>query len=200
MAILASKNFNLRPTPLKSFKCSIVGEVQDFTPLFKGFFDIVKNNVNGFSLVSVLHFLSSPLTIFRRVISVIVNSINRMLRSRAFTHVSVKTFKRSEPAIANPNTPKTISRILFMFQACCSFYHISPISIFGRIRHSVSRFSQLCCALFSQTATALVGAILKLIAESKARITTIANANPFNSIFDCAIGVEHKKTIKFLTT
>ena len=71
------------------------------------------------------------MTIARLVISIVIDSINRMLSRRPFAHISEKIGERL-PSRANPNTSPTIVFIVFLRRVTASSEHRCPNAIFRR--------------------------------------------------------------------
>ena len=84
------------------------------------------------SLIGVLFLASRPSTIFWCIVSVIIDSINRMSRGWTTPHIFKKVFvpmNRSYPPFANRNTAATISVISTVFLVVAPRLHRRPGTI-----------------------------------------------------------------------
>ncbi len=105
----------------------------------------MSNKFRTYSRVSELLFSRSPATVFRGVVAVAINSVQRVVATRARPHVSVKVFKTC-PALANLDAPRSIPLVGRMFSQAATTEHAVPDLIFccrlaasaDRNRHSVS--------------------------------------------------------------
>lgn len=79
-----------------------------FSPLGKGHNYAAVSDQAAASSVAALGFPRGPDTVIRAVRTVVVNSFNRVLRGRAWTHVRKEVFKGFEPTWANKNAPATV--------------------------------------------------------------------------------------------
>lgn len=82
---------------------------------------------NGFisSLVVRLFMLASPPAIIRAVVSVVINSIQR-ISVRARPHILIESFKRRKPGFADSNSTPTVSRESFIGVDGASTNHVYP--------------------------------------------------------------------------
>ncbi len=88
----------------------------------------------AFGVSFVFHLLgaSRPATIFRRVVAVIVDAVNRQFFRRTATHIGQEVGIRSAPTFADGNasaSPQVEFRIVSIFAA---FNHSCPSGIFSR--------------------------------------------------------------------
>lgn len=82
--------------------------------------------------MSHLFSLSAPSTILRRIVSVGINTVKRMLGGRLFTHIFEK-IRKTPPVVADFNSPSSVSVICPIFRIMASFHHRSPRIIFKAI-------------------------------------------------------------------
>lgn len=77
-------------------------------------------------LVSALLFLGCPSAVFRFVVAIWVNAVNRVGGARLLTHIGKKVFKRIHPSIAHSNSDATINSIPPQFWIGASCLHCGP--------------------------------------------------------------------------
>ncbi len=97
-----------RPSFGKAKKQSIFVYPKDFRPSDKRVRFSVPGDPSGSAVVSSLLALCSPAAVFRGVVSVIVDAVNRVFIRRSFAHVCEEVVKRCLPSIANTNSPAAI--------------------------------------------------------------------------------------------
>ena len=88
-------------------------------------------------VVSALFFSCCPSAIIRRIISIVVNTINAVEMRWSLTHIFVKVFKRVYPSGANLDSSATIAGIVFTFGVITSRFHPFPCVINLCLGHSV---------------------------------------------------------------
>lgn len=91
------------------------------------------------SAVSGLLFYSTPLAVARSVITVIVDSIYRMLRGGRIAHVGVEIRERVSPPVANGNPSSPIVPVVLVSGPVASGEHSAPSNIRHCSMHSVLR-------------------------------------------------------------
>jgi hypothetical protein len=99
------------------------------------------NKVLGFAVVSYKHGVSSvfhlirstsPPTIFRSVVFVVVCAIQAVSR-RGFSHIFQKVFKRVKPSFTDFNSTTTISLVTIGSGVKAAPFHVAPNHVnFGR--------------------------------------------------------------------
>lgn len=130
------------------------------------------------SRVSALVGSRCPTAISWLVVSIVVDSIKRMLFARALTHVIVKSVKRDLPRIANFYSSSSPISKVFVFFITASLFHILPPSVCYAFRHSV-RF--WCALVVGIKASATFGfSRLKAICANIYNFSAITFALPKN--------------------
>ena len=82
------------------------------------------------SSIVVLLPLRCPTAIRGGVISVVINSVDRVSRGWSFTHVIIKRLKTISPLLANGYVPFPVSEIIAVIMVMASLYHANPYLIF----------------------------------------------------------------------
>jgi hypothetical protein len=82
------------------------------------------------SSITRLFLRHSPSTISRLIISVVVNAVDGMLRTRRPSHVFEEIFVRIKPSIADSNSPSAISVIVLAFSVVAALLYAAPCTIF----------------------------------------------------------------------
>lgn len=147
-----------------------------------GFSVMLKNLVAG--VVSILDFLGSPAAVIGGVVSVVVDSVERMLRRWSGSHIGNKYLK-GLPGIAYANASAAVSCISMVFRSSASVVHVDPCSMlrcFGvSMAYSAAALAGLCNAfLFS---------VSKLAAFAHKLYAAIAAAKPELLVFIASRGV-----------
>ncbi|KKU98302.1 MAG: hypothetical protein UY28_C0004G0040 [Candidatus Amesbacteria bacterium GW2011_GWB1_48_13] len=109
------------------------------------------------SLTSIicLLFRGCPPAIFRRVGTVVVDTVNRHSWWR-FAHVGKEVLERTSPSFADRNPTTTPTWIILVTRGCASLFHAAPNPISARVALTMNN-SGLTEDLFRQT-TATLGA------------------------------------------
>ena len=124
--------------PFKSlFRCfssvdsivdSVVVNTCDFRPLSDSFTHTFKLNKMVCSSISGLLFFRRPSAVLRRIIKVIVNSIERVMAAGAIAHIGYKLAK-ALPLSAYSYASASISVVVVIFRVAASGFHGGPCSI-----------------------------------------------------------------------
>jgi hypothetical protein len=121
----------------KSPPHNLLANSQFFCPLNARLGYSVIGNIHVISGVSSLLFTRGPSAIIGRIVTIIINSINRIFAGQSFPHIGIKVFKGVSPAITNSNTSSTITRIIRIIRIGTTIDKSSPYSIFGAFPHSM---------------------------------------------------------------
>jgi len=122
--------------------------------------------------------MSCPTTIFRRIIAIVIYSINRIFTFWSFSHVKIKIIKRPTPSFAYLNSSTSIIRIFFIVFIITSLTHIYPYFIFGCMAIG---FSTFFISLFMSTPTRSSLSIYETTLIYLQNFSTIANTFPIGS-------------------
>jgi hypothetical protein len=100
----------------------------------------VSNEFRANARVFELLLSGRPAAIFRRVIAVAINSVNRVLSRGAGTHVSIKRFETISPPATDTDTSGAVELVGDVRLVFASLDHAPPYSVLGgRPRKSVRR-------------------------------------------------------------
>jgi hypothetical protein len=135
------------------------------------------------SFVLRLLFRCSPFAVFRRIAAIIVNSFNRMNRTRTATHIFNECGEAVTPSIAYRYSPVTIVFVTLIAGILASSNHRTPDHVFiGRLAIAciaVSNCSPAKLLQFTQEAAATPNlTALKVLALYNVGTATIALAIP----------------------
>ena len=128
------KDFFNGPTKSQSISKTTFCKVFLSTPFNKtiAFFIKCYNSVS--SCILMLFFKGSPFTIFGRIISVCVNSFQRMIFCGKFSHINKEVIKRFQPSLTNPYSSCSIIYVITYCRFITTFFHTMPRFInFNRI-------------------------------------------------------------------
>lgn len=167
------------PLPMDESHCLLPRGETRFSPsarsnhlLYSGFFDSddiapcnereqssINFNHDSIALVSGLDRSGGPPTIARFVISVIVNTVNRMSRGWSRSHIVVKIHEVVQPALANFNASCSVNWEFMVFRVVASFLDFHPGIVLGGmtapVRQSVFvALQKLRCCFFGETSAA----------------------------------------------
>lgn len=125
-----SQRFFNRPTISKTHLNSASFYSSFLNPITKVLSFISESNKSGMSTIKLLFRISSPITIFRFIISIIINTIETMFGRWRISDIFKKFLKRLSPLFANFNSSSPISRVSFNGRELTSGNHMLPSSIF----------------------------------------------------------------------
>lgn len=89
------------------------------------------------SPILCLFFFGSPAAIVGCVITIIIDSIQRVFGTGTFPHVVIEGDKRVSPALAYCNSSTTIQMKLWSVGAVTATNHVFPACELGAMRHAV---------------------------------------------------------------
>lgn len=164
------------------------------------------STVSRFSTIEGLLASCSPSTVLGGIVSVVIDSIKRVLRG-SFPHIFIKGFKRIEPSFTKLYTSAPIIAVGMISFIVASIFGILPCFKFWRFTHSMrkSKFSHSCSLffqiLFPQTTTAFSLICFKVVSFYNFLFPTSAKTFPNRIVifvsfdkFKCC------QSIKFLIT
>jgi hypothetical protein len=96
----------------------------------------------GFSGIAVLYGAINPATIVGRIISIVINAINRIGWVRTFSHIGEKVSKRFSPTITYFNPSAAIVFKALVFWVVAALFHLAPNFIFFQPVASVNEVSE----------------------------------------------------------
>jgi len=174
-----------------------------FSPLsYVKRFAINGNHVVSSGIVSLLP-PACPATVFRRIITIVINAINTGFVIRSFPHINIEVFKRVKPSITNFNTPPTISSVGLISRIIAALFKMHPALKFYRAGFAMNFTSRRCRFTFKAPARFSVTRT-NVVTLNDFSIPAITQTQPsyFLKTFGCKyIGStrDNSKTVEFLT-
>jgi hypothetical protein len=89
--------------------------------------------------VILLNLHRRPSAILRRIISIVVDSINGVFLAGLISHIVKEVLKRMSPPITNGDSTTTVVREPFVFFSVAPVPHARPRSVFSGAVHAVNR-------------------------------------------------------------
>ena len=145
--MLNIKIFVFEPVPDGS-----VINAQQFRSMCKTDRCAVKLNADCFLLIPSLLHSRFPLAIFRTVIPIVIDSLNR-IAWRCFAHIREKFFKAIKPLITDCDSTSSVAMEMSSFWVTASIFHAAPYAISTASRLAVASASRTCYLCFQATAT-----------------------------------------------
>lgn len=136
----------------------------------------LKREPLGVWLVVVLNLFRGPAAVVRLVVSVIVNSVQRLLAGSG-THVRQEILERFQPAVTHGNAPTTITKVGSMARVKAAGLHPLPDLILSRLVGVVRAVSRRC-RLFLVAAAGYGIASTEFLLTNVAFSSTVATAEP----------------------
>lgn len=124
-----------------------------------------------------LFFSSSPSTITRLIVTVVINSFNSKSIGR-FSHIKKKIFKGINPSIANFDSSAAVSGISFIFRICASVFHRNPRGIGFSSKSTMFRSAVFCDCFKMQAPARLMMTTTKIMQACNCFFAAITKANP----------------------
>lgn len=117
-----------------------------------------------------------PPTIVRAIPLIVVYSVQRINRARAWPHIFIERFKGYTPPPAYFDTARAIFRKIMIIRVLAALNHSFPSGIFRCPRHPVF-FTVFIC----QTPTTSCGFVYKMSARYNLFPTTVTSAKPIST-------------------
>jgi len=153
---------------------SIAVNAKASAPVRNGVGLAVKRDLADSGFVVVLINPRRPLAVARLVMAFAVDSLNRVLRRGARSHVLHEGGKRVEPSVADINASLSVPR---MRTDSATLAHGSPDVVFRSFAHSV-RFKAFRSLVALKASAAFGIAVIELVGGYVARLAALAPANP----------------------
>jgi len=166
-----------RPTSPQSRSQGGAFYSSDFSPFRGTVGHTVKRKPYIVPFVSSLFFTGRPLTVVWGVVSLIINTVNRMFFGGSITHIRQEVLKLT-PSIAHGNSPAAITRVRFIIGICAALNNMRPRSVFRSASKSMRSFFRF---INLQTATGLRRTIGKAGAVYNNIRTALTFAKPSES-------------------
>jgi len=97
---------------------------------------------------------SGPATVLSTIRTIAIRvTIQRMLRTWAWSHIAIKGSKRLFPAVANNNTSSAVVRIIARLRIKAALFHAKPNTIFRAIAQAMGIPQRLDSGLFKTSTT-----------------------------------------------
>lgn len=134
-----------RPSSQQSSFHSMMGHIYFFYPLSKALYLSIVFYQSIISFISTLFLGCSPTAIPRSIISIVINSINRIFWRRFFTHILKEVSKRITPAVTYLYSASPVITVSCAFLVIASLFHVNPRQIFwcsplSMLEQSLRRF------------------------------------------------------------
>lgn len=126
------------------------------------------------SFIQVLHITSHPLTVFGRIVAIIINSLKSHVGG-TFAHI-LKIITNIVPTITNCDTPTAVIVKRLMSGIITSLHHCSPSLVSSRFDHSVPAIS---CTQYAAAAGGFP--MTQVIASHISNGSTVTLANIVNA-------------------
>lgn len=107
----------------------------DSTPFRYGVRDTIKSELNSIlrlPFIFLLLLISGPSTIIRRVMAIVVDTVDRVFVGRPFTHILKERLKAANPSVTDHNTSRAVVFKSWVVGVTASFFHTSPSVVFNR--------------------------------------------------------------------
>jgi len=117
----------------------------------------------------------SPSAIIWFIITVIIDTIQRVRWVRSWAHILIKSLKRHRPSFTYPDTPAAIMVVVLIILFCASMNHGVPGFVFWRPPHAVNPVAY-------PTATIPGATACKAVITNLLFITAIATTKPHGII------------------
>ena len=131
-----TQSTNIVPSQFQSGAYALLRNIQFPTPLHHCLGFALKSHQAIVTFVIGLFFLCAPFAILRRIVTIVINAVNRMIRAWSFAHVGKKVFKL-QPTVTNSNTASSIVHPLTQSGVATSAPHPLPTAIFRCFRFPV---------------------------------------------------------------
>ena len=128
------------PTGNSAADCAVTN-TKIITPFSSGFCDPANSDNTVLSGVVCLLFVSGPAAVFRGIVSIVIDSFNRMLAAWALAHIFQERRVGIKPAVTHTNTSATIVFIACAVFVITSCFNSSPAPILSAFFKPVSGVS-----------------------------------------------------------
>lgn len=144
--------------------------------------------------------LKAFFTLPARVMTIIINAINRMVGTWTWLHVDIKSLKRMTPSGTDLNPTTSVIWIDRIIRVGTSSYYSSPYYMFSSVRPPV-RGALFNNSFSNQTAAAFYLSIAEYNSYCYAHLSTIAPAPPLSlSSFCVPCSFNNKQPMKSLVS
>ncbi len=184
-----------RPSSFESAMDCTLGYIYNFRPFCYCLCLIVESYEAIRSLISMLLSRCRPSAIFWRVVTIIINSINRIFRGWSLSHISKKVLKRINPALTDSYSASTVIFILINIFIVASLFYTNPDFIF---RDTVFAMFGSLFFLVTTTTYSCFSFSFQFIATDNFRISTFTLAFPASSSIFNVRKFNHFQSSKFL--
>ena len=145
---------------------AVKGRIRDanfICPLLESLRLASKRDLDAGSAIVGLGLGCRPAAIFWSVWAVVINAINRALRSGLWSHIGIKILERVSPTLAHINSALAIVFVGFICRSVAAADHAAPGAVFGGVRHAVN------AAILGYQIGVLAAATLDLSAREMSR-------------------------------
>ena len=138
--------------------------------------DFIKSNI------SCLLYGRFPAAVFRFIVSVVVDTPNRMFSRGSFAHVCKEVFKAVSPSVAHRNPALPIAWVLWIIGAITAKFEFCPRMVFRSSGHTVGQlksiFSQKVSSCFFCEASATESRFSYISGSCGGKVSAVASALP----------------------
>lgn len=195
----------IRPSLPDAMLHSVMAKVKPFSP----FGDVKRNLAYSHAMaactVPILLRQCRPSTVFGRVGTVVINTVNRMLIRRSWTHITQKRCEAISPALTDFNATSAVASVATNIRVSTARFHRVPYTVLSGGRATMRRIKMGVVAFVrnSRTLTTSAGSCVALLSEGSSAdnflSSTIASAQPsrLSTFVTCAF--EYYQKAKTLT-
>lgn len=104
----------------------------------------IKANTTNFDIdicacVFALNFYCGPNTVFRAIVAIVINALDRIATGRFFAHIGIKIFKRVLPPFTNLNSSTAVRMVFVVVRVITSALHVAPRFVFKALAQIMSK-------------------------------------------------------------
>lgn len=144
--------------------------------------------------VALLFTPGCPAAIFRLVVAVVVNSVDRVLAGRPRPHVRVEALEGVQPSLANSDSAPSVLRESRPCRPQASGLHVDPRSVFRALGSGVRGHQPP-----PKAAATLLFSFTKIVAASWALSTAVAFAAPADAATELGVATNDLESSKSLS-
>ena len=153
-----------------------------FAPLNSRFRFALKGNTDSGAFISSLFRSATPLTVIRRISSMVIEPFNRMAWRGALAHVGKKILK-GVPSLANRNATPSVIRKRAVGRIVAPISHVSPNAVFSRSAQSMREVKGCDCMSAAGTSARCSIAANQIVGRRLAFSAALTSAPPVGFLF-----------------
>jgi hypothetical protein len=121
---------------------------KNLSPFMRSHFTLADSQCVGFPGISYLISFCCPTAVAWFIVSVVVDSVNGVLRGRPHAHVGNKILKRKSPSVTNRSSSLSLILVFVKRGIIASLNHVCPYAILANFRKA------MFCSCFESVASA----------------------------------------------